>query len=432
MKKIILNIVFLQLIVFCSAQQLTLQDAVNLALKNSFDVEIAKNNETISSINNNIGVAGGLPVISGSASDVEQITSIDQKYTDATRNTKKDNVASNNLSAGVTGSILLFNGMRVVATKHQLEVLEQIDKQRFNSAVQDLLSSVMLKYYDIVRQESYLNTLQQSIEVSQKKLDIIQLQQKVGLANNADLWQAQLDLNSLVQTKRSQNLVIDQDKTDLLTYLTLNPDSTVEIADTIIVNKNITLNEVLAQLSTNADIQAADLQIKANQWIEKETAAQRYPSVRLNAGYSFSMNKTAAGFNLLNQSSGPFVGISLSVPIYNGSVYKREEEVAVINTQNAVLQKNILLRDYKSDAVKTWQAYTNALDQLKTEEENNKLSAQLLDLIIKKFQFKEATIIDVKQAQQSFEDSGYRLINLSYAAKSSEIELLRLLNKLSL
>ncbi len=417
---------------FCSAQQLTLQDAVNLALKNSFDVQIAKNNEKIGSINNNIGVAGGLPVVTGSGTDVEQVVSIDQKYTDPTRNTKQGGVASNNLTANVTGSILLYNGMKVVATKHQLEVLEQIDKQKFNSAVQDLLSSVMLKYYDIVRQESYLNTLQQSIEVSQKKLDIIQLQQKVGLANDADLWQAQLDLNSQLQAKSSQKLVIDQDKTDLLTYLTLNPDSAIEIADTIIVDRNITLNDVLAQLSTNADIQAADLQIKANQWIEKETAAQRYPSVRLNGGYAFSMNKTAAGFNLLNESNGPFIGISLSVPIYNGSIYKRQEEVAVINTQNSVLQKDILLRDYKSDAVKTWQAYTNALDQLKTEEENNKLSAQLLALIIKKFQLKEATIIDVKQAQQSFEDSGYRLINLSYAAKSSEIELKRLLNKLSL
>lgn len=432
MKKIILNIIFLQSITFCSAQQLTLQDAVNLALKNSFDVQIAINNEKIGSINNNIGVAGGLPVITGSGSDVEQVTSINQKYSDPTRNTKKDNVASNNLSASVTGSILLYNGMRVVATKHQLEVLEQIDKQKFNSAVQDLLSSVMLKYYDIVRQESYLNTLQQSIEVSQKKLDIIQLQQKVGLANDADLWQAQLDLNSQLQAKSSQKLVIDQDKTDLLTYLTLNPDSTIEIADTIIVDKNITLNDVLAQLGTNADLQAADLQIQANQWIEKETAAQRYPSLRLNAGYNFSMNKSAAGFTLLNQSNGPFVGVSLSVPIYNGSIYKRQEEVAVINTQNSVLQKDILLRDYKSDAVKTWQAYTNALDQLKTEEETNKLSAQLLALIIKKFQLKETTIIDVKQAQQSFEDSGYRLINLSFAAKSSEIELKRLLNKLSL
>jgi hypothetical protein len=38
----------------------------------------------------------------------------------------------------------------------------------------------------------------------------------------------------------------------------------------------------------------------------------------------------------------------------------------------------------------------------------------------------------VKNAQQSFEASGFRLVNLSYAAKTAEIELKRLANELSL
>ncbi|UAY53684.1 TolC family protein [Ferruginibacter albus] len=415
----------------CFAQDMSLQDAINIALKNSFDIQIAKNNQQISTINNNIGIAGGLPLVTGSITDNEQVSNINQEYSNPANNTKRDNAASNTLSAGVTGSILLYNGLRVVATKHQLEVLEQIDKQKLTSAVQDIISSVMLKYYDIVRQKSYWQTLQQSIVVSKQKLDIIELQRKVGMANDADLWQAQLDLNGQIQASKSQELIIEQDKTDLLTFLTLNPDSVIDIKDTITVDKNVTLDSVLAQLQNNADVRAADLQIQANRWIEKETAAQRYPSIRLNAGYNFGRTQNASGFSLLNQSYGPFVGVSIGIPIYNGSIYKREEEVAKINTQNAALQKDILLRDYKSDAVKTWQAYTNTLEQLETETQNNKLSAQLLDLIIKKFQLKQATIIDVKQAQQSFEESGYRLVNLSYAAKSSEIELKRLLNQLS-
>jgi outer membrane protein len=185
-------------------------------------------------------------------------------------------------------------------------------------------------------------------------------------------------------------------------------------------------------MSSNSDVQAADLQIKANQWLEKQTAAQKYPSVRINGGYNFNMSKAAAGFSLLNQSSGPFVGLSLSIPIYNGGVYKRQEKIAAINTQNAEAEKNIILRNYKSDAVKTWQAYNNTLQQLKVEIENNKISSQLLGLVIKKFELKQATIIDVKEAQQSFEESGYRLINLQYAAKTTETELKRLLNVLNL
>src|SRR6476620_365117 len=60
------------------SQQLTLQDAINIALKNSLDLQLLKNNVEIASINNNIGVAGGLPLVTSNASDNEQITNVHQ------------------------------------------------------------------------------------------------------------------------------------------------------------------------------------------------------------------------------------------------------------------------------------------------------------------------------------------------------------------
>jgi len=82
--------------------------------------------------------------------------------------------------------------------------------------------------------------------------------------------------------------------------------------------------------------------------------------------------------------------------------------------------------------IRTYQAYTNSLTQLETALKNYALSTQLLDLILQKFQLGQATIIDVKQAQQSFENEGYRLVNLNYAAKVAEIELKRLASQLAL
>lgn len=91
-----------------SQQQLSLLDAINTALQKSYDIQIAKNNLEISATNNYIGVAGGLPTVTATANDNEQVTTINQKFTDASRNTKRSNVSSNNLTAGVTGSILIF------------------------------------------------------------------------------------------------------------------------------------------------------------------------------------------------------------------------------------------------------------------------------------------------------------------------------------
>ena len=431
MKKIV-TAVFLTISATGFAQQkMSLTDAINTALKNSYDIQLAKNSLEISNINNYIGIAGGLPTISATGSDNEQVTSINQKFADATRDTKRDNVSSNNLAVGITGSILLFNGYRVVTTKKRLEELQSQNQQLLNAQIQNTIAAVMTKYYDVVRQQTYLRTIFQSIDVSKKRLEILQVRRDVGMSNNADLYQAQLDLNALIQSQQSQALIIDQAKTDLLNLIFLKGDIKIVISDTIIVDKTVNIDSIRTYLAKNPVVAVAEKQIHINELIEKETAALRYPTIRANTGYNFTSSKSAAGFSLLNQSYGPFVGINLSVPIYNGNISKRQQQVAAINTRNAVIQRDNLVLDYETDMVRTYQSYTNTISQLQTELQNYNLSIQLLDLVLQKFQLGQATIIDVKLAQQSFENEGYRLVNLNYAAKIAEIELKRLASQLA-
>jgi outer membrane protein len=414
------------------SQRLSLTDAVDIALKNSMNLRIAKNGVDIASINNSYGVAGGLPVVSATVSDDAQVTSINQEYSDHTKDAKQSGVPSNLFSGGVSASILLYNGQRVTNTKKMLEVEESQSKQELGSRAMGVIYNVMMNYYDIVRQQAYAKTLEISIEASRQKLDIVKKQQSVGMANNADLFQSQVDLNNQIHNLEAQQLVIDQDKTDLLTLLTLKPDSSIVISDTIVVDSNMRLNNILDALSSNPDLVFAGQQISVNQFIVKEVSAQRYPALSFGAGYNLSRTQYAAGFTLLNQVVGPFVGFTLNVPIFNGSVYKKQQQIAGINVKNANLVKDSLVLNYTANAVKTWQAYTNNLQQLNLAKENFDLSLKLLDLVIQRFQYRQATIVDVKNAQESFENAGFLLTNISFAAKAAEISLKRLANQLSI
>jgi outer membrane protein len=98
MKKLLILICCLNAGMVLSQGRLTLSDAINLALKNSLDIQLAKNNVEISTINNHPGVAGSLPTITATANDNEQIISINQKFPDPSRNTTRNNVGSNNLN----------------------------------------------------------------------------------------------------------------------------------------------------------------------------------------------------------------------------------------------------------------------------------------------------------------------------------------------
>lgn len=432
MKKYSVCLLFSVMFVLGATAQprLTLSEALSTALKNSYNIQLAKESLEIASINNSYGVAGGLPVVNAQASNNEQITSINQKFPDPSRDVKRDGVSSNNLAASLTGSFLLYNGMKVKATKKRLEELQHLNQDLLNAQIQNTLAAVTTRYYDVVRQQNFLQTIQKSIEVSRKRVEVIESRKEVGMSNNADLYQAQLDLNSLIQSEQAQKLVINQGKTDLLNLIFVRPDSNIVISDTIQVDQSLQLEQIRTLLPSNPQLIAADQQIKVNELIERETAALRYPTLRATTGVNISKTSSGAGFILVNQSYGPTFGLNLSIPIYNGLISKKQQQVAEVNTRIAKTQKDNLMLTIETGAVKTYQAYSSSLEQLKTAKANFELSTRLLDLVMQKFQLGQATIIDVKIAQQSFENESYRLVNLAYTAKVAEIELKRLSNSI--
>jgi len=413
-------------------QTLTLSDAINIALKNSLDIQLAKNNLSISTITDDVGFAGGLPVVNATINDNEQVVSINQKFSDPSRDVKRPNVGSNNLTAGVTASMVLYNGSRITATKKRLEEIKGLNQQVLATQIQNTIAAVMTRYYDVVRQQDFLKTIHQSIVASEKRLEVLNIRKESGLANQADLLQAKIDLNALEQNLQTQELVIDQTKTDLLNLIFMKPaDAPIVIRDTIIVDKKLVLDSIRKYMPSNPSLLAASQQVKVNEWLEKETEALRYPTLRANTGYNFNSSKSAAGFALLNQSFGPFIGLNLGIPLYNGGVNKKQQQIASINTRNARIQYDNMVFDMETGIVRTFQSYKSNLLQLQTETKNYQLSSELLDLVLHKFELGQSTILDVKQAQVSFENEGFRLVNLSYAAKVAEIELNRIAGKLA-
>jgi outer membrane protein TolC len=289
----------------------------------------------------------------------------------------------------------------------------------------------MQQYYNIIHQQDYLKTIQISIEASKERLNIVKTKSQVGVANDADLYQSNLDLNALIQGALNQQLIIDQAKVDLLNYLTLPTNTNYILVDTIKLDKNLKLADIESRVKSNPDLLAADQTIAINQFIEKEVRASMIPTLKATTGYTYSSSKSDAGFSLLNENYGPYVGVNLSIPLYAGGVNKKNYKSAKINTDISKTQYKSLEQNLETALYKTYISYLNSIQQSTTEASNYEMSTALLNLIMTKFKLGQATIVDVKQAQQSFETAGFRLTSLQFAAKSAEIELKRLSNQLT-
>jgi outer membrane protein TolC len=408
---------------------LSLKNAIDTTLINSFDIRIAGNNVEISKINNAYGVAGGLPTVSASATDNQSINKVNQKLNSGTE-IARTSVNGNSLTSNVTLGMLLYNGRRVVATKERLSRLQNQSELQFNVQVQNSIATVMAKYYDIIRQQEYYKIILSSLDVSQKKLEIINERKNVGMANDADYLQALIDVNTAQQVLRSQQLVVEQTKIDLLQLMSKKKFYPYEVNDSITVDTSIQLNSILSFLEQNPQYLSSEQQVRISEQVVKEVTALRYPSLRMNTGYNLNRTQSDAGQFLFNLNSGPYAGVTVQIPIYNGNAYRVQKQAAEYNLSSARLQQESLLNFLTADAVKTFQSYSTTLQQLESQKSNIESSRKLINVVMQRFRVNQATILDIKAAQNSYELTGYQLVNLKFAAKISEIELKRLMYQL--
>jgi outer membrane protein TolC len=410
---------------------LSLKEAVTIAIQNSYDIKLVENNLSIAQNNNNYGVAGGLPTVTANGTNNNTLTTISQTFPDASRNTTRSGVDGSTLNGGLTATMILFNGYRIAATKDRLESIQKQTEAALQVQMLNTSSTVMQQYYNVIRQLAFLKTIEKSIEASEQRVAIVKTRQELGVANQADLLQSSLDLNALLQAKQNQLLVLDQVKADLFNSMVVPANSNYVFTDSIQVDQKMILSDIESKMKAHPLLQSAQQLINVNQFLEKETKALMYPTLRANSGFNYNSNKSTAGFILLNESYGPFLGFNLSIPIYAGTANKRAYKNAQINTVNSKIQYDNTAQNLSTELFKTYQNYQNSLKQTPVEIENYKMSDALLSLVMERFKLGEATIVDVKQAQQSFETAGFRLTSLQFSAKIAEIELKRMSNQLN-
>lgn len=429
MKFIVKFIPLLTLFIFPfqgEAQQIfTLRNAIDTALQNNFDIQIAKNYVEIARMNNTYGVAGGLPYVTANAGDNGSLSTINQEFSDGTTTTVS-NKGENDITAGVSAGIVLFNGFKITATKERLNRLQSQSEIQLNQQIQNTIADIMITYYDIIRQQNYLKIIQNSLEVSRQKMDIINVKKNVGMADAVEILQAQTDVNTAEQLLTIQKMVIEQNKSDLLLLISSKTNRDFLVMDSIIVDKSLQLDSILNYLNRNPQYLSAEQQIFIDEQLVKEVSSQRYPTVKLSAGYDFYQANLNKGSMLLNQNYGPAAGVSVQIPIFNGNIYKTQSDVAKIRVDNSKLQKESLLNSLTTQATKVHRSYTTTLQQIESQRENFEMTKQLVDIVMQQFHVSQATILDVKAAQTSFENAAYLLVNLLYSAKVAEIELKQL------
>ena len=136
LKKIIINfIVCLPLISF-SQDSISIEEAIQLGLKQNYDILISEKDYEINSINNNWANAGALPQININTVLERNISDQSENPTSVIQSMLKSDAINANINLNWT----LFNGFAIKANKEKLNNLEKISDN--NAILTTLLCTI--------------------------------------------------------------------------------------------------------------------------------------------------------------------------------------------------------------------------------------------------------------------------------------------------
>ena len=395
----------------------TSKDAVNLALQQNLEIQIAQSDLEIASINNNWGNAGKWPLITANVNNTEALSNINQKLSNGS-SIVRNNVSNNNFSTNLAISWRVFNGLRVRSTKERFESIEKMGSISLQQQIDQVIFDVLNIYNNIIRLKKQINATTAIIDLSKERLKIAETRFNVGSGAKTDMLQARIDLNA--QEVNLQNIYkqLENTKATINTLLKRKPGAPFYAKDEQFVIPNIDYVTVLEKLEKqNYQLLLAE-QEKINILIDKKIInSQRMPTATVSSVTNLTKTKAGAGFFLTNQTFGPNLGLGIGIPIFNGNITKTQLKVNQVLQKKQDLQLDLIRSTLQRDLLISFQEYQNAVSVSKIEESNVKFAEENNMISTERFKKLQSNSIELRQAQLSLIEAQDRFINAQYRAQ---------------
>ncbi len=422
-------------LVFCcnvsyAQRMLTLDEAIATTLQNNYDIQLSKNDSMVAALDYSYRNAAFFPTLNGIASTTWNNNNQRQTLADGSKR-EQNSIRSHNSAASALLNWTLFDGLKMFATRDKAAEFIELGSLGIRNQVVNSVAQVYTTYYDIVRQKQQLKAVEEQITLNEERVRLSQYKLDIGTGAKPDVLQSKVDLNAQKALKLEQLTLIEQLKEQLNQVMNVQPGLAFEVSDSIPLNTSLGLGDIQADIEQNNPLLLiARKNIDIARLTLKERKADRYPVVSFNSAYNYSRTDNKKVINpfspLFNQSNGLNYGFSATIPIFNRFNTKRLVKQAELDIRYQQLvfesQRSIVYLD----VITAFKDYELQKKALALEEENILLARENVDIVFQTYKLGAATLVQLREAQNSLEAANNRLIAARYATKLAETELLRL------
>jgi outer membrane protein TolC len=417
-------VAFLVCPIFLFGQTVSLEEITELAVAKNYLVKVQENNARIAEINTSAYARGYLPTLGLSGRTNYSLGNSLNRYS-AIPEIRINNAGSLSGNMGLIGSYaVLTGGSRKYTNLKNDEILalSQIDLEQTK---QELVFNASRLYYQIAKAQKGLEVLEESLNISQQRLEKAKYNFEFGQSSSIDTLNARVDINRDRLNIIRLTQQIDNLKRELNTLLCRDSSTPFEADTTIVleylagleswIDKSKTQNTGLQSLEKNVDLARID---------ESLAMANQLPTVQMDAGYNLSLvENNENSFLVFQRSNGFQVGLSLSWNIFDGGNTNIRKQTSRINTLNQDFQLKNFQSQLEKDISVLWSIYQTNLSIIKTEQVNIETAKQNFSRSEELFKRAQIGSVDFRQAQLNLLNAQLSYYNALFDAKINEVEL---------
>ena len=410
-----------------SIYNLSLQDCINYAYEHQDSVMNAKLDVQSAEYKVKETIGSGLPQINGTANFQDylkvptilfpnssggyQSVSIYQKY---------------NNTFGLGLNQLLFDGTYLVGVKAS-KTYKELSARNYTRSRIAVNVNVTKAYYQVLVNAEQIRLLDANVKELKQQLDETTAQNKQGFVEKIDVQRLTVQYNSIVNTHDNTLRLLGLSYELLKFQMGMPIGYQVTLTDKLEdINLDPNIQDISADTSfyhNRVEYGLSETNLKLNQYDLQRKKAQYLPSLSFNAQTTaLFQNDSFSKLYAMNFPS-TYIGVTLNIPIFSGGQrvnQVRQTNIAVIKAQNDLSNlKNAL--DLQASQARI--NYTNGLQTLKSQKENQELAAEVLRVSKIKYSQGVGSSIEVTQAETALEDADNKYIQGLYDALISKVDL---------
>lgn len=409
MQKVILSafIFLLPILVAAQSQNITIEDAIEIALENNYQLKQAENNLSITELQELSAKGDFFPSLNA---NVNRGLNIGRRFDTETTGQFVD-VTTNNLSASLSSNIDIFNGFANINNLRRAREVTASREELLQRVRENIIFSTASSYLDYLLSSQLLEIAQENLQTSESQLEQVEAQVEVGSRPMVDLLNqesvvANNELNlvnrenelDLARLSLIRNLQIDP----LGDYEFVNPEIDQESAVPVDYN----LGELVdSALENRADLKSEERAIRAEEYQVKIARAQYYPTISgsasIRSNYS-DLSMLSYTDQFFDQNVARSFGVSISIPIFNRLNARTNVEIQKINLKNAELGLENTRLQVVQEVNQAYRDYLARIKEVESTQRALTAAERAYETELQRYEVGATTLIELSLANNTY------------------------------